>query len=240
MNGPWKAECLHFSITTPSSIKVSFDTSNLFQKQVKIILSLYFLTFLGVFAELREATVSFIMCVCPTVPPSLRPSVRRLSVRMEQLGSAVGCVTAVYTEVHGFDYRCCHCNFSFTLSFRPHYGPGVESASNRNEQRKISWGLKAPVRRLTNLPPSCAESLEILELQPPGTLRACNGMYLFYRFKKKTYYLLLFVSKSPNFSVPSRNSDQNPVRIPHLSTCVRCTIRLIFLGKMCRKLLDKF
>jgi len=31
---------------------------------------------------------------------------------------------------------------------------------------------------LTTLPPSCADCLEIWEPQPPGTLRACNGIAL--------------------------------------------------------------
>ena len=31
---------------------------------------------------------------------------------------------------------------------------------------------------LTNLPPSCADCLEIWEPQPPGTLRACPGLYI--------------------------------------------------------------
>ena len=30
--------------------------------------------------------------------------------------------------------------FSLTKSFRSHYGPGVDSASNRNEYKSISWG----------------------------------------------------------------------------------------------------
>jgi len=29
----------------------------------------------------------------------------------------------------------------------------------------------------TTLPPSCVDCLEIWELQPPGTLRACPGLY---------------------------------------------------------------
>jgi len=29
---------------------------------------------------------------------------------------------------------------------------------------------------LTTLPPSCADCLEILDPQPPGTLRACPGL----------------------------------------------------------------
>ena len=36
-------------------------------------------------------------------------------------------------EGGGFDSRWCHWNFSLTYSFRPHYGPGFDSASNRNE-----------------------------------------------------------------------------------------------------------
>jgi hypothetical protein len=43
----------------------------------------------------------------------------------------------------GFDSRCCHWNFSVTYSFRSHYGPGVESASNRNEYQVYFVGVKA-------------------------------------------------------------------------------------------------
>jgi hypothetical protein len=39
-------------------------------------------------------------------------------------------------ERREFDSRWCHWNFSFTLSFLPHYGPGVDSASNRNEYQE--------------------------------------------------------------------------------------------------------
>jgi hypothetical protein len=43
-------------------------------------------------------------------------------------------------------------NFS---SFQPHYGPGVYSASNINEYRELSWGIKSGRRvRLTTIPPS--------------------------------------------------------------------------------------
>jgi hypothetical protein len=43
-------------------------------------------------------------------------------------------------------------NFS---SFQPHYGPGVDSASNINEYQEHSWGVKGGRRvRLTTLPPS--------------------------------------------------------------------------------------
>jgi hypothetical protein len=39
-------------------------------------------------------------------------------------------------EGRGFDFRWCHWNFSLTFSFRLHYVPGVESASNRNEYQE--------------------------------------------------------------------------------------------------------
>jgi hypothetical protein len=43
-------------------------------------------------------------------------------------------------------------NFS---SFQPHYGPGFDSASNRNEYQEPSWGVKGGRRvRLTTLLPS--------------------------------------------------------------------------------------
>jgi hypothetical protein len=74
----------------------------------------------------------------------------------------------------GFDSRWCHWNFSLTLSFRPHYGPGVDSASNKNKYQEYFLGEKGGrCVGLTTLSPSCADCLEMLEPQPPGTLRAC-------------------------------------------------------------------
>ena len=42
----------------------------------------------------------------------------------------------------GFDFRWCHWNFSVTYSYRSHYGPGVDSASNRNEYQVYFLGVK--------------------------------------------------------------------------------------------------
>jgi len=39
-------------------------------------------------------------------------------------------------EGPGFDARWCNWNFSLTLFIRPHYGPGVNSTSNRNEYQE--------------------------------------------------------------------------------------------------------
>ena len=46
------------------------------------------------------------------------------------------------SEGRVFDSRWCHWNFSLTSSFRPHYGPGVDPASNRNEYREYFLGVK--------------------------------------------------------------------------------------------------
>ena len=45
-------------------------------------------------------------------------------------------------EVRGFDSWWCHWNFSLT-SFRPHCGPVVDSASNRNEYQEYFLGGKS-------------------------------------------------------------------------------------------------
>ena len=64
-------------------------------------------------------------------------------------------------------------------SFRSHCGPGVDSASNRNEyQGYFLWGKGGRCVRLTTLPPSCAvvtKSGNLNFLEPSGPLRACNG-----------------------------------------------------------------
>jgi hypothetical protein len=42
------------------------------------------------------------------------------------------------------------------LSFQPHYGPGFDSASNRNEYQEPSWGGKGrPARKADNLTAIC-------------------------------------------------------------------------------------
>jgi len=71
-------------------------------------------------------------------------------------------------------------------SFRSHYGPGVDSASNRNEYQAYFLGVKA-VRcvRLTTLPSSCAvvtKSGNLDFLEPSGSLRACNGTAFYFLF----------------------------------------------------------
>jgi len=60
-------------------------------------------------------------------------------------------------EGRGFD-------FPIDLILRPHYDPGIDSASNINDEKEyILWGKGGQYVGLTTLPPSCADPREILE-----------------------------------------------------------------------------
>ena len=62
-----------------------------------------------------------------------------------------------------FNSRGNHWNFSMTSSFRPHYGPRVDSASNRYEyQGYLLEGKAGRLIGLKTLTSSCADYLEIL------------------------------------------------------------------------------
>jgi len=67
-------------------------------------------------------------------------------------------------------------------SFRSHYSPGVDSASNRNEYQEHFLGVKSGrCVRLKNLPPSCTvvmKSGNLNFLEHSGPLQACNGTAL--------------------------------------------------------------
>ena len=95
----------------------------------------------------------------------------------------------------GFDSRCCHWHFSYpflpwfnwkfslTQSFRPHYGPGFDSASHRNKYQEYFLGGKGSWSvGLTTLPTSRADCHKIWEPQPPlGLSRTVMGLlYLLY------------------------------------------------------------
>jgi hypothetical protein len=65
------------------------------------------------------------------------------------------------SEGSGFVSRWCHWTFSLTFIY---CGPGVDSASNRNEYQEYILGVKGGrCIGLTTLPPSCADCLEIWE-----------------------------------------------------------------------------
>jgi hypothetical protein len=60
-----------------------------------------------------------------------------------QLAVQCVCLLLHKPKGRGFDSRWCHWIFSLTSSFRLHYGPGVDSASNRNEYQECLLGVKA-------------------------------------------------------------------------------------------------
>jgi len=68
------------------------------------------------------------------------------------------------------------------IFFPPHYGPGVDSATNGNEYYKYFLRVKgSQCTGLTTLPPTCADCLEIWDHQPPWTLyRDCSTL-LYYK-----------------------------------------------------------
>lgn len=43
-------------------------------------------------------------------------------------------------DSRGFDSRWDHWDFSLTFSFQPHYDPGVDSDTNKNEYQTVSSG----------------------------------------------------------------------------------------------------
>ena len=58
-------------------------------------------------------------------------------------GSAVGRRTALQAGRSRVQFLMVSLEFFLTQSFRPHYDPGVNSASNRNEYQDYFLGVKA-------------------------------------------------------------------------------------------------
>ena len=72
--------------------------------------------------------------------------------------------------------------FSLTQSFRPHYGPGVDAASNRNEYQECFVEVKAagaegwqPYHLHVTI---VLKSGSLNLLEPLGPVQACNGIAL--------------------------------------------------------------
>jgi len=76
----------------------------------------------------------------------------------------------------------CHWNFSFTKFSQLHYGPGVYSASNRNEYQEYFLGVKVagawswqPYHLHV---PTVLKSWSLNLLEPSRPVQACNGIVL--------------------------------------------------------------
>jgi len=78
-----------------------------------------------------------------------------LAFSLLEIGGTVVKVLCYKSEGRVFDPSWCQWNFSLTYPFRSHYGPGIDSASNRNEYQEYFLELKSGrCVRLTTLPPS--------------------------------------------------------------------------------------
>jgi hypothetical protein len=82
----------------------------------------------------------------------------------------------------GFDSRWCHWNFLLTQSFRPHYGPGVHSVSDRNEYQEYLVVVKAA--GALGWQPYHLHVATVLKsgrlnfLEHSGPIQACTGIAL--------------------------------------------------------------
>jgi hypothetical protein len=91
-------------------------------------------------------------------------------------------VAQLVEALRGFDSRWCLWNFSLTLSFRSHYGPGVDSVSNRNEYQEYFLERKGGrCVGLTTLSPSCADCIKIWE--PQGLSRPVMGLLFYFNYE---------------------------------------------------------
>ena len=97
-------------------------------------------------------------------------------------------------EGRGFDSRWCHWNFLLTLSLWPHYGPGVDSSSNRNEYEEYFLGIKAAGSSGSQSyhfhVPIFLKSWSLNPLEPSGSLQACNWIALPLHLPSLTPWLL--------------------------------------------------
>ena len=88
-------------------------------------------------------------------------------------GGAVGWGTALQVGRSRVRFPMVSLEFFIDIILPVALGPGVDSASKRNEyQEYFLEGKGGRCVGLTTLPPSCADCLEIWKPQPPGNLRA--------------------------------------------------------------------
>ena len=85
-------------------------------------------------------------------------------------------------EGRGLNSRCFYQIFSLTYFFRPHYGPRVDSAYNRNKYQECFLGAKAAGAlgwQPYNLHlPIFMKSRSLNLLEPSGPIQACNVIAL--------------------------------------------------------------
>jgi hypothetical protein len=87
------------------------------------------------------------------------------------------------SEGRGFDSRWSHCNFSLT-SFRPHCGPWVDSAANRNEYQEyflVGKGSRCVADNLTTFKCRLSWNVRVsTSWNPQGLSRLVMGLLYLY------------------------------------------------------------
>jgi len=102
---------------------------------------------------------------------------------------------------------------SVTGMFHWHNGPEVDSASDGNEYQGYFLGSKGGrCVGLTNLPPACADCLEIWKLQTRGTLGNCPDLY--------RVCFNIAATKRWNVNISVRKTSNKTVHKHSFSTCV--------------------
>jgi len=71
-----------------------------------------------------------------------------------------------------------------TYSFRSHYGPGVDSASNSNEYQEYLLGGVKTTGVQDLYVPNVLKSDSLNPLEPSGPLQACNGITLLFYIQR--------------------------------------------------------
>jgi hypothetical protein len=103
--------------------------------------------------------------------------IRRYSMKGDR-GSTVVKVLCYKSEGRWFYSRWCHWKFPLTQSFRLHYGPGFDSASNRNEYQEYLLGVNAAgawgCQTYPHTVSSSRNNGTFFEIS--GPLQACNGV----------------------------------------------------------------
>ena len=111
-------------------------------------------------------------------------------------------------EGRGFDSRWCHWNFSLTQSCWPHYGPGVDSASNRNEY--LEYFLRGKRGRCVG--PIVLKSGSLNLLEPDLLVQACNGIALHNIQGVKTIWYDSKILQTSGPNIWSKDTAQNARR----------------------------
>jgi hypothetical protein len=101
-------------------------------------LQIFYLDCVGKIEKLHTPETFFVyppLCNASTCLSWIRGETNfNIFIKMLRGHAVAQLVGALHLKPEGcvFDTRLCHSNFSLTQSLLPHFGPGVESASNRN------------------------------------------------------------------------------------------------------------